>query len=43
MTALFARLARLSMRARLVIAVLAWTGLGTGAIWLAATMIASDN
>ncbi len=32
-------LARLSLRARLVIAVLAWTGLGTAAIWLAATKL----
>jgi len=39
MTGLYARLSKLSMRARLVIAVLAWTGLGTAAIWLAATRI----
>lgn len=39
MTGLMQRFAGLSMRARLVIAVLAWIGLGTAAIWLAATMI----
>ncbi len=39
MTGLMRRLAGLSLRARLVIAVLAWTGLGTAAIWLAATRI----
>ncbi|HPB24040.1 MAG TPA: hypothetical protein PLL44_14235 [Novosphingobium sp.] len=39
MTGPFARLSKLSMRARLVIAVLAWTSLGTAAIWLAATRI----
>lgn len=39
MTGLLARLTPPSMRARLFIAVLAWTGLGTAAIWLAATRL----
>lgn len=39
MTGLIARLSTLSLRTRLFIAVLAWTLLGTGAIWLAATRI----
>ncbi|MFN3517161.1 MAG: sensor histidine kinase [Novosphingobium sp.] len=43
MTSIRDRIGRFSLRARLVMAVLAWTGLGTAAIWLAATRIYANH